>query len=179
MKRLGQCIVLALVVALVAAGPGWAEELKVGMKASEWSLPDAEGKLFTMDTWAGKVLSITYVDPDESDLNEHFTDALKKAKDTGRLTDENYKGFGIADCAATWKPDFAIRAIAGNKAKKYKTTILFDYDASLRNAWGLGKDTSNIIILDKNRVCQAIVRGRVPDDKVASLVQFVQDLQGK
>ena len=175
MKR----IVVLLLLLAVAAGPVWAEELKVGMKASDWSLPDADGKAFTMETWAGKVLSITYVDPDESDLNEHFTDALKKAKDAGRLTDDGYKGFGIADCAATWKPDFAIRAIAGNKAKKYKTTILFDYDATLRKAWGLGKDTSNIIILDKNRVCQAIVRGRVPDDKVESLVQFVVDLQNK
>ena len=176
MKRL---VVLLMWVAVMAAGPAWAEELKVGMKASDWSLPDADGKAFTLDTWAGKVLSITYVDPDESDLNEHFTEALKKAKDDGRLKDDQYKGFGIADCAATWKPDFAIRAIAGNKAKKYKTTILFDYDASLRNAWGLAKDTSNIIILDRNRVCQAIVRGRVPDDKVASLVQLVEDLQRK
>ena len=179
MNRLGQAVVLALVVALAAAGPAWAEELKVGMKASDWSFEDADGKPFTMETWAGKVLSVTYVDPDESDLNEHFTDALKKAKDDGRLTDQDYKGFGIADCAATWKPNFAIRAIAGNKAKKYKTTILFDYDASLRNAWGLGKDTSNIVILDKNRVCQAIVRGRVPDDQVAPLVQLVVDLQKK
>ena len=175
MKRFAALMMLAI----IAAGPAWAEELKVGMKASDWSFTDADGKKFTMETWAGKVLSITYVDPDESDLNEHFTDALKKAKDGGRLTDEGYKGFGIADCAATWKPNIAIRAIAGNKAKKYKTTILFDYDAVLRSAWGLAKDTSNIIILDKNRVCQAIVRGRVPDDKVESLVQLVVDLQNK
>jgi len=76
-----------------------------------------------------------------------------------------------------WKPNFAIRIIAGKKAKKYKSTILFDYDASLRNAWGLGKDTANVIVLDKNRVCRAIVRGRVPDDQVAPLVQLTIDLQ--
>jgi predicted transcriptional regulator len=165
--------------ALLMAAPAAAEELKVGMKASDWSFPDADGKQFTMDTWAGKVLSISYVDPDESDLNEHYTDALKKAKDDGRLSDEHYKAFGIADCAATWKPNFAIKAIAGNKAKKYNTTILFDTDATLRNAWGLAKDTSNVIILDKDRVCRAIVRGRVPDDQVETLVQLVVDLQSK
>jgi predicted transcriptional regulator len=165
--------------ALLMAAPAAAEELKVGMKASDWSFPDADGKQFTMDTWAGKVLSISYVDPDESDLNEHYTDALKKAKDDGRLSDEHYKAFGIADCAATWKPNFAIKAIAGNKAKKYNTTILFDTDATLRNAWGLAKDTSNVIILDKDRVCRAVVRGRVPDDQVEALVQLVVDLQSK
>ena len=176
MKRAWIWLALA---ALLMAAPAAAEELKVGMKASDWSFPDADGKQFTMDTWAGKVLSISYVDPDESDLNEHYTDALKKAKDDGRLSDEHYKGFGIADCAATWKPDFAIKAIAGNKAKKYNPTILFDTDATLRNAWGLAKDTSNVIILDKDRVCRAVVRGRVPDDQVEALVQLVVDLQSK
>ncbi len=176
MKR---ALIWFTLAALLAAAPAMANELKVGMKAPDWSFPDADGKAFTMDTWAGKVLSITYVDPDESDLNEHFTDALKKAKDGGRLTDASYKGLGIADCAATWKPNAIIRTIAGNKAKKYKTVILFDTDASLRNAWGLAKDTSNVVILDKDRVCRAIVRGRVPDDQVETLVQLVADLQNK
>ena len=157
----------------------FAEELKVGMQASDWSFKDAKGNIYTMESWSGKVLLVNYVDPDKKDLNEHFTDAMKKAKDEGRLTDENYKGIGIADCAATWKPNFAIRAIASRKAKKYKTTILFDYKAALREAWGLKKDTANAILLDKNRICRAIVRGRVPDDQVEKLVQLAVDLQYK
>ena len=173
-------IILLFVASMFLFGTSvLAGELEVGTKASDWSFKDSNKKEFSMESWAGRVLMINYVDPDESDLNEHFTDAMKKAKDDGRLNSENYKGIGIADCAATWKPDFAIRIIAGKKAKKYKTVILFDYDATLRNAWGLKKDTSNIIILDKNRVCQAIVRGRVPDEQVATLVQLVEDLQSK
>ncbi len=173
-------IILLLVASMFLLGtPALAGELEVGTKASDWSFKDSNKKEFSMESWAGRVLMINYVDPDESDLNEHFTDAMKKAKDDGRLNSENYKGIGIADCAATWKPNFAIRAIAGRKAKKFKTVILFDYKAVLRTAWGLKKDTSNIIILDKNRVCQAVVRGRVPDEQVATLVQLVEDLQSK
>ena len=171
------CIAVALLFMFVL--PVQAGELKVGITAPDWSFKDAEGKVFTMDSWAGKVLLVNYVDPDESDLNEHFTDAMKKAKDDGLLTSENYKGIGIVDCAATWKPNFLIRAIAGDKAKKYKTVIVFDYDATLRKAWGLKKDTANAILLDKNRICRAIVRGRVPDDQVRPLVQMAIDLQGK
>ena len=173
-------IILLLVATIfLLVTPVVAGELKVGTKASDWSFVDSDKKEFTMESWTGKVLMINYVDPDESDLNEHFNDAMKKAKDDGRLTSENYKGIGIADCAATWKPNFAIRAIAGKKAKKFKTVILFDYKAVLRTAWGLKKDTSNIIILDKNRICRAIVRGRVPDDQVAPLIQLTVDLQSK
>ncbi len=176
MKR----IILLLVASIFLIGTAaLAGELEVGTKASDWSFKDSDKKEFSMESWAGRVLMINYVDPDESDLNEHFTETVKKAKDDGRLNSENYKGIGIADCAATWKPNFAIRAIAGKKAKKYKTVILFDYKAVLRTAWGLKKDTSNIIILDKNRICRAIVKGKVPDDQVASLVQLMVDLQSK
>jgi predicted transcriptional regulator len=173
-------IFLSVAVMLILVGTSaLAEELKVGMKATDWSFKDSEGKVFTMASWAGKVLLVNYVDPDESDLNEHFQDAMKKAVDEKRLKKEHYKGIGIADCAATWKPNFAIRLIAGRKAKKYNTTILFDYKAILREAWGLKKDTANAILLDKNRICRAIVRGRVPDEQVEKLVQLAIDLQNK
>ena len=164
-------------VVLFWSSMGSSEGLMAGMKASDWSFKDSEGNAFSMASWAGKVLLVNYVSPDESDLNDHFTDAMKKAKDQGLLKDETYKGIGIADCKSTWKPDALIRVIAGKKAKKYNTTILFDYDATLRNAWGLEKDTANAILLDKNRIVRMIVRGKVPVSEVASIVQMAIDLQ--
>lgn len=170
-------LALCVVALAVSVQTASAEPLTIGMKAPDWSFKDADGKSYNMESWAGKVLLINYVDPDESDLNEHFTDAMKKAKDQGLLKDETYKGIGIADCKATWKPDALIRSIAGAKAKKYNSVILFDYDASLRNAWGLKEDTANAILLDKNRIVKAIVRGRVPDDQVAKIVNLAIELQ--
>ncbi len=171
----------ALVAALVffVISPLYAEDLKVGMKAPDWSFEDADKQMFSMKSWEGKVLLVTYVDPDEADMNEHLTDAMKKAKDEGVLKDETYNGIGIADCAATWKPNFAIRLIADSKAKKYNTTVLFDYDGTLRKAWGLKKDASNCILLDKNRVVQYISKGRVPDEDVEPTVKLATELQNK
>ena len=152
--------------------------LQVGMKASAWTFPDADGKNFTMDNWAGKVLQVNYVDPDESEMNEPFNDAVKKAIDVDSLISrDKFKGMGIVDCAATWKPDFAIRMIAGKKAKKFNTTILFDYDAKLRKAWGLKEDSYNVVILDKNRVCRAIVRGKMTQAQIDELVKLIIKLQ--
>ena len=37
---------------------------------------DANKKEFTMDSWAGKVLQVNYVDPDEQDLNEAYNEVL-------------------------------------------------------------------------------------------------------
>ena len=39
--------------------------LEVGRKAPDWMFTDADKKEFTMDSWAGRVLQVNYVDPDE------------------------------------------------------------------------------------------------------------------
>ena len=144
-------------LALISTHGQAGTKLEVGMKAPEWMFTDADKKEFTMNSWAGKVLQINYVDPDESDLNDAFNDAVKKATDVDKtLSKDLFKGFGIVDCKSTWKPNGLIRMIAGNKAKKYDTTILFDYNATLQTNWGLPKDNYTVVILDKNRICRAI-----------------------
>jgi hypothetical protein len=148
--------------------------LAVGVKAPEWMFTDADKKEFTMNTWTGKVLQINYVDPDESDLNDPFNDAVKKATDVDKtLSKELFKGFGIVDCKSTWKPNGLIRMIAGNKAKKYDTTILFDYDAALQKNWGLPEDNYTVVILDRNRVCRALYKGHIPESENAKIVQQI------
>ena len=150
------------------------QTLEVGKKAPDWVFTDANRKEFTMNSWAGKVLQINYVDPDESDLNDPFNDAVNKATDTDKTIDKNFfKGFGIVDCKSTWKPNGLIRMIAGNKAKKYDTTILFDYDGTLQKNWGMPKDSYSIVIIDKNRICRAIYKGKVPDSEIDKIIQLI------
>lgn len=151
--------------------------LEVGVKASEWTFPDADKNEFTMDSWAGKVLQINYVDPDESDLNDPFNDAIDKAADIDKRINKDYfKGFGIVDTKSTWKPNGLIRLIAGRKAKKYDTTILFDYKGTLQEQWGLPRDSYSVVILDKNRICRAIYEGKIPDTEHEKIIQLIIDL---
>ena len=151
--------------------------LKVGDKASDWEFKDADGIVHTMDTWKGKVLQINYVDPDESDLNDPFNDAIDKAVDVDKIISrDHFKGFGIVDCESTWKPNGLIRLIAGKKAEKYETTILFDYDAILRNQWGLPEDSYSVIIVDKNRVVRALYKGKIPDSEISGIIKLIIEL---
>ncbi len=152
-------------------------KLAVGMKAPEWMFTDADRKEFTMNSWAGKVIQVNYVDPDVSDLNDTFNDAINKAVDIDkRISRDYFKGFGIVDCKSTWKPNGLIRMIAGNKAKRYNTTILFDYSAKLQNLWGLPKDNYSVVILDKQRVCQAMYIGKVADSEIEKVIQLILKL---
>jgi predicted transcriptional regulator len=152
-------------------------KLAVGMKAPDWMFTDADKKEYTMSSWAGKVLQVNYVDPDESELNEPFNEAVNKAIDVDkRISRDNFKGFGIVDCKSTWKPNGLIRTIAGNKAKKFNTTILFDYDAKLQKQWGLPEDSYSVVILDKNRVCRAVYKGKIPDSENEKIIQLIINL---
>lgn len=173
MKKL-VLITLALITAGLCVNAQSKGKLEIGKKAPEWSFPDASNVMHTMDTWEGKVLQINYVDPDESDLNDDFNDAIDKAVDIDkRINRDHFKGFGIVDCKSTWKPDRLIRWIAGNKAKKYDTTILFDYDATLQNLWELPGDSYSVIIVDRDRVVRAAYSGKIADSEHEKIIQLI------
>jgi predicted transcriptional regulator len=164
-------------IALLNVNSQTGSVLTVGMKAPAWKFTDADKSEFTMDSWAGKVLQINYVDPDESDLNDTFNDAVNKAADKEkRINREFFKGFGIVDCKSTWKPTGLVRMIAGKKAKKYGTTILFDYDAVLQNTWGLPRDSYSVVLVDKNRVVRAIYKGKIPETENEKIIQQIIEL---
>lgn len=152
-------------------------KLKVGDPVPKWVLPNASKVDHSMDTWKGKVLQINYVDPDVSDLNDPFNDVIDKATDIDKIIDKEYfKGFGIIDSKSTKKPNGIIRLLAKNKEKKYGTTILFDYDAAIRTAWGLPADNYTIVIVDKKRVCRAIYEGEIPASEHQKVVDLIIEL---
>ena len=170
-------MVIILVLSFFAVQGSFAQEnvkLAVGIKAPGWMFKDSEKKEFTMDSWAGKVMQLNYVDPDESELNEPFNEAVNKAIDVEKkLSRDQFKGIGVVDCKSTWKPNGLIRMIAGNKAKKFNTTILFDYDAKLQTMWGLPEDNYTVVILDKNRICRAMFIGKIPESDNEKIIQMI------
>jgi len=175
MKKMFLSLILTAVSMVYITGQ--TGRLEVGMKVPEWKFPDAGNQEFPMNSWPGKVLQINYVDPDESDLNDAFNDAIDKATDVDKRINRDYfKGFGIVDTKSTWKPKGLVRMIAGNKAMKYDTTILFDYDATLQKSWGLPSDSYSVVIIDKNRVCRAIYKGKIPEPENEKIIQLIIDL---
>lgn len=175
MKKL--IFTLLLTSIAVAYSAAQSAKLEIGKKAPEWTFTDADKKEFTMNSWQGKVLQINYVDPDVSDLNDPFNDYIDKAADIDkRINKDFFKGMGIVDCKSTWKPNGLIRMIAGNKAKKYDTTILFDYDGVLQDKWGMPKDNYTVVIVDKNRNVRAKYEGEVPSSEFEKIVQLIIEL---
>lgn len=104
------------------------------------------GGAFNTDEMKGKVAVLFYVDPDEKDLNEAFSEALAAKK-----YDQNkYKSYAVINMAATWLPNFAIASSLKEKQEKFPNAVyVMDMRKNFVKKWELGDDTSVVVIMDK------------------------------
>ncbi|MCK9364553.1 MAG: YtfJ family protein [Syntrophales bacterium] len=176
-----KAIVMVVVALLWSASAAFAAGLQVGEKAADFKLKDPTGKEYSLEhpQFKGKVLYIAYVDPDEKDTNNHVEDALKKEKDAGGLDKTRYEGFGIVNLKASAMPNFLIKAAIKSKQKKTGAIILLDYDQAILNAWGVKDDASDIVILDKERICRFVSSGKLPQDELVKMINIIKEYQAK
>jgi hypothetical protein len=176
MKKAMAVVFFVLLWCAFSAG---AAELKVGDKAPNFSLKDSQGKFYSLDAdeFKGRVLSIFYVDPDEKDLNKHVEDAL--LKDSGLDRNKTYKGLGITNLKATKMPNFIIKSIIKDKQEKTGSVILLDYDYTILNLWRLKNHSSDLVILDKDRICRYVYNGKLPPEEVIKAVNVIKEYQVK
>jgi uncharacterized protein len=158
-----------------------AAELKVGEKAQDFKLKDSTGKEYSLEDprFKGKVLYIAYVDPDEKDMNNHVEESLKKERDSGGLDKNRYEGFGFANLKATNLPNFIIKALIKSKQEKTGALVLLDYDYTILNLWGLKNDSSDVVVLDKERICRYIYNGKLPPEELTKMILIIKEYQVK
>ena len=119
-----------------------------------------------------KVIVLFYVDPDESELNNHVSDALKAEN----YPKEKYGSIGMANMAATWLPNFAINMKLKSKQEKHKETVYVkDLDKTLVKKWGLSDDNSVVVVFDKDGRVLYSVDGKFTDAQVKEIVKVVWD----
>ena len=119
-----------------------------------------------------KVIVLFYVDPDESELNNHVSDALKAEN----YPKEKYGSIGMANMAATWLPNFAINMKLKSKQEKHKETVYVkDLDKTLVKKWGLSDDNSDVIVFGKDGRVLYSVDGKFTDTQVKEIVKLVWD----
>lgn len=170
-----------LMILLWTAASVVAAEIKVGDSAAGFNLKDPKGVEYSLDAplYKGKVVIVFYADPGSKDLNNELQNALKAAREAGTLDKTNYEGLGVVNVKDSIVPNFVLRSIIKSKQEETKATILIDPDYTVLNLWGLTKKTSNVIMLDKQRVCRYIFKGKVPSPDVAKIIALVQEYQVK
>jgi len=156
-----------------------AVELKVGDKAPDFRLKDSLGKEFTLNSpeLKGRVTYFNYADPASKDMNKHVDEALKH--DTGLDRKTSYVGFGIANMKASLLPNFAIARVVKSKQQETGAVILLDDSYIILNNWGLKNKVSNVVVLDKEKICRYIYKGKLPPTEVARMIRIIKQYQIK
>lgn len=151
--------------------------LQIGSPLPELTLSgDDGGKLdesaFSSNTLRGKVHVIFYVDPDEKDLNNPLSEALKAEN----FDKEHVASVAIINMAATWLPNFAIASSLQSKQEQYPDTLYVkDLVKKGVGVWAIADDESDIIITDKAGKVIYLHQGRVPDETIPSVVTLIKE----
>ncbi|MEN4052375.1 MULTISPECIES: YtfJ family protein [Sulfurimonas] len=151
----------------------------VGEKPKEVSISGENGGLVKDGAaWSSSMLKenvyvMFYVDPDEKDVNEHFTQALKKKEYRKKGA---YGSIAIINLAATWKPNFVIESILKGKQEEFPDTIYVkDKNKVLVGEWELGDDASNVLIFDKNGKLLFYKSGKMSEDDIQKAFTLIEE----
>lgn len=169
-------LLMLLVLTCLLAQGAWAG-LQVGRVPPSIELSGKLGGRLDGTAWSseelkGKVHVIFYVDPDEKELNNDASEALKKAK----LPRDKFQSLGIVNMDATWLPNFAISSALKEKQKRYPTTIYVrDYRKVLVRKWGIADDNSDVLAFDKHGRLIFRKDGKLDTEDIKRLLKAVRD----
>ena len=152
-------------------------ELPVGSTPKTIVLQGEQGKLvdgggsWKSDVFIGYVTILFYVDPDESDLNNAASEALKNAN----LPEDQVRSVAVINMDATLLPNFLIQDKLEDKQKEYQNTLyVMDYKKVLVNEWGLGDHNSDVLIFDKQGNVLFSVDGQLNDSQIKQMLTAVK-----
>ncbi len=130
-----------------------------------------DGKAWSSDSLRGKLTFFFYVDPDEKDKNQKFSDALKEQD----FPSEKLGYIAMINMAATWMPNFAINSALKSSQKKYpKTLYLKDLNKLFVSKWNLADDDYHILLLGPEGEVLFSHAGLLPDEDFEKVFEIVR-----
>ena len=119
----------------------------------------------------GRLFALFYADPDEADLNNDASEAIK-AEDFDK---QKYGSVAVINMAATWMPNFAIQMKLESKQKDYPdTTYVKDMEKILVEQWGLADDSNDVLIFDREGKVVFSVDGQLNPSQIEEMLQTIR-----
>jgi predicted transcriptional regulator len=159
--------------------PVWADELKIGEKVPNFALKDSSETIYTLDSkeFQGRVISVFYIEPSKKSWNKHVEAALLEDKELDRKN--NYLGLYISNLKGSKMPNLIMKRVIKNNEENTDSLILLDKDYSIIKAWGLNNHSSDIVVLDKEKICRYVYKGKLPPEEVEKLISVIKEYQVK
>lgn len=170
MKRLVLGFALVMLPLAVLAAP------PVGEVLPTITLSGKDGGRVTGEAWSsdevkGKVYVMFYVDPDEKDLNDHVSQALKEQA----FPQDRYGSIAAINMAATGLPNFLINRSLKSKQKEFPDTIyLKDMRKVLVETWGIADDNNDVLVFAPDGRLMFYRAGKLSDADVQELIETIK-----
>jgi predicted transcriptional regulator len=152
--------------------------IELGSVPSAVTLSGEDGSKIDGTPWSSsmlkdKVYILFYVDPDERDLNNAFTQRLKaKQFDKDKL-----KSIAIINLAATWLPNVILESMLEEKQEEYPNTLYVkDRKKILVDKWKLADDTSDILLFNPKGELLYKKFGKLNDQEITEVITLIEDI---
>ena len=130
-----------------------------------------DGTVWSSAMLKNKVHVFFYVDPDEKDLNDPLTQALKKH----HFDRKKFASVAVVNLAATWKPNVIIEALLKKKQKEFPDTIYVkDRKSVLVKQWGLADNNSDVLVFDKKGKLIFKKFGKLSNQEIKSVLTLIE-----
>lgn len=169
-------IALALCILLIPSA-AMARGLKVGDKATDFSLKDSRGKTYTLGSFKTNVLVVWYEGKNSKEQNRWIKNKLKRYRKAGKLNVATYTSIGIANFQETAVPNFIINMVIKSEIKKTGSIILCDRTGKMMKHWGFRNGRSNIYVFDKLRRLRWKTSGPLSKKIGNRLIRMIRRLQ--
>lgn len=168
---------VTLVLLLSTMLPSAARALETGQRAPSFELSYDDEKVLRSADLAGSAIVITCESRETKELNQPFKDALLKAFPPDERLRLNIALVPVIDCFAYPWPikGMCVRGVQDN-ASKLNLQLYVDMSGKMFQDYGASSSTSTVIIIDREGVVRYVMRGKVPDADVGSVVELVRGL---
>ena len=130
------------------------------------------GEPFSTKIIKNKVFLVIYADPDKKDLNEDFTERIKKQN----FDKTKFGSIAIINMKATWIPNFVLNGILKEKQKKYPNTIYVkDYNKIFVKKWNLKDDDFNVLLFDKDGKLLFYKAGKLTNKDTEKVIKLIKN----
>jgi predicted transcriptional regulator len=170
MRRLLLGCVIALLPFAALAAP------TVGEQLPTVTLSGKDGGRVTGEPWSSdeikdKVYVMFYVDPDEKDINDHVSEALKNE----HFPLDKYGSIAVINMAATGLPNFLINRSLKSKQKEFPNTIyLKDMRKVLVKKWDVDDDNNDVLVFAPDGKLVFYRAGKLSKGDIQELIDTIK-----
>ena len=148
-----------------------------GKAAPDFAVTSGDGVTLARAALAGRVAILFYETRETIDANRALKKRLAELVASSRIRPGEIAFVAVADATrANWLTRTTWRRGLRVASKREGVTVYGDWDGKMREAYGMARGESNVILVDRSGVMRFRARGTLEDEQLDSVIALVADI---